>query len=50
MIRDVTNGVLEGGAIGSTEITLTPSKIVGGEFSVDTKTAGYSFGKPVLFE
>lgn len=41
LIKDLTNGSLEGGNIGSTEITLRPSQISGGEFSVDTKTAGY---------
>ncbi|KZS05841.1 RNA 3'-terminal phosphate cyclase-like protein [Daphnia magna] len=40
LIKDLTNGSLEGGNIGSTEITLRPSQISGGEFSVDTKTAG----------
>ena len=42
LIKDVTNGTLEGGSIGSTEITLVPGKIAGGVFFVDTKTAGYA--------
>ena len=41
LIRDLTNGTLEGGTIGSTEITLTPGQINGGDYAVDTKTAGY---------
>ena len=32
---------MEGGTIGSTEITLTPGQIKGGDYAVDTKTAGY---------
>jgi RNA 3'-terminal phosphate cyclase (ATP) len=40
LIKDLTNGSMEGGSIGSTEITLRPGQIGGGEFSVDTKTAG----------
>ncbi|XP_046637601.1 RNA 3'-terminal phosphate cyclase-like [Daphnia pulicaria] len=40
LIKDLTNGSMEGGSIGSTEITLRPGPIGGGEFSVDTKTAG----------
>ena len=41
LIRDLTHGTLEGGTIGSTEITLTPGQINGGDYAVDTKTAGY---------
>jgi RNA 3'-terminal phosphate cyclase len=47
LIKDLTNGSMEGGSIGSTEITLRPGQIGGGEFSVDTKTAGYLYS-PVL--
>lgn len=41
MIRDLCDGQLEGGEIGSTEITFTPGKIKGGTHIADTKTAGY---------
>ena len=41
LIRDLTNGRLVGDEIGSTEIELLPKSIGGGEYSVDTKTAGY---------
>lgn len=41
LIKDLCNGTLEGGSIGSTEVTLFPGKIGGGEFAVDTITAGY---------
>ncbi|XP_030310800.1 RNA 3'-terminal phosphate cyclase isoform X3 [Calypte anna] len=40
MIRDLCEGKLEGGEIGSTEITFTPGKIKGGTHIADTKTAG----------
>ncbi|KYO19531.1 RNA 3'-terminal phosphate cyclase [Alligator mississippiensis] len=40
MIRDLCEGQLEGGEIGSTEITFTPGKIKGGTHIADTKTAG----------
>lgn len=43
MIRDLCEGQLEGGEIGSTEITFTPGKIKGGTHIADTKTAGYVF-------
>ncbi|NXN99905.1 RTCA cyclase, partial [Rhinopomastus cyanomelas] len=39
-VRDLCEGKLEGGEIGSTEITLTPGKIKGGTHLADTKTAG----------
>ncbi|NXC18532.1 RTCA cyclase, partial [Corythaeola cristata] len=42
IIRDLCEGKLEGGEIGSTEITFTPGKIRGGTHIADTKTAGYS--------
>ncbi|XP_072854106.2 RNA 3'-terminal phosphate cyclase isoform X1 [Pogona vitticeps] len=40
MVRDLCDGHLEGGEIGSTEITFTPGKIKGGIHVADTKTAG----------
>lgn len=43
MIRDLCDGKLNGGEIGSTEITFTPGKIKGGTHIADTKTAGYVF-------
>ncbi|CAL4216144.1 unnamed protein product [Meganyctiphanes norvegica] len=38
--RDICNGKLDGGVQGSTEMTLIPGKITGGEHLADTKTAG----------
>lgn len=43
IVRDLCEGNLEGGEIGSTEITFTPGKIKGGTHIADTKTAGYVF-------
>ncbi|XP_070563804.1 RNA 3'-terminal phosphate cyclase-like isoform X2 [Ptychodera flava] len=40
LIRDLCNGRLQGDSVGSTEITLTPSKIQSNRFIADTKTAG----------
>lgn len=40
LTRDLTNGTLTGDTIGSTEVTLIPGKISGGDYSVDTRTAG----------
>ncbi|XP_042322055.1 RNA 3'-terminal phosphate cyclase isoform X1 [Sceloporus undulatus] len=40
MVRDLCDGKMEGGEIGSTEITFTPGKIKGGTHAADTKTAG----------
>ncbi|OXB66165.1 hypothetical protein ASZ78_012964 [Callipepla squamata] len=40
IVRDLCEGNLEGGEIGSTEITFTPGKIKGGTHIADTKTAG----------
>lgn len=40
MVRDLCDGQMEGGQIGSTEITFTPGKIKGGTHIADTKTAG----------
>ncbi|KAJ7332448.1 hypothetical protein JRQ81_014628 [Phrynocephalus forsythii] len=40
MVRDLCDGHMEGGEIGSTEITFTPGKIKGGIHVADTKTAG----------
>ncbi|NXP44061.1 RTCA cyclase, partial [Heliornis fulica] len=40
IIRDLCEGKLKGGEIGSTEITFTPGKIKGGTHIADTKTAG----------
>lgn len=38
--RDICNGKLDGGMLGSTEMTLIPGKLTGGEHLADTKTAG----------
>uniref|UniRef100_A0A671NV95 RNA 3'-terminal phosphate cyclase n=1 Tax=Sinocyclocheilus anshuiensis TaxID=1608454 RepID=A0A671NV95_9TELE len=40
LVRDMCNGNLEGATVGSTEITLTPGKIKGGNHIADTQTAG----------
>ncbi|KAK6484778.1 RNA 3'-terminal phosphate cyclase-like [Huso huso] len=40
LVRDLCAGQLEGGEVGSTEITLTTGKIKGGDYTADTKTAG----------
>ncbi|NWR07568.1 RTCA cyclase, partial [Paradoxornis webbianus] len=40
IVRDLCDGKLNGGEIGSTEITFTPGKIKGGTHIADTKTAG----------
>ncbi|MGH0173598.1 UNVERIFIED_CONTAM: hypothetical protein FKN15_066042 [Acipenser sinensis] len=40
LVRDLCAGQLEGGVVGSTEITLTTGKIKGGDYTADTKTAG----------
>ncbi|KAL7984881.1 RNA 3'-terminal phosphate cyclase isoform X1 [Crotalus tigris] len=40
MVRALCDGQMEGGDIGSTEITFTPGKIKGGTHIADTKTAG----------
>ncbi|XP_077463422.1 RNA 3'-terminal phosphate cyclase isoform X2 [Stigmatopora argus] len=40
LLREMCAGVLQGGAIGSTEVRLTPSKIVAGNYTADTRTAG----------
>lgn len=40
LVRDMCNGNLEGATVGSTEITLTPGKIKGGNHIADTHTAG----------
>uniref|UniRef100_A0A670Y6G4 RNA 3'-terminal phosphate cyclase n=1 Tax=Pseudonaja textilis TaxID=8673 RepID=A0A670Y6G4_PSETE len=40
MVRHLCDGQMEGGDIGSTEITFTPGKIKGGTHTADTKTAG----------
>lgn len=39
-LRDLSSGRLENGAIGSTIISLHPQEILGGSFTIDTKTAG----------
>lgn len=48
MVRDLCDGKLNGGEIGSTEITFTPGKIKGGTHIADTKTAGYVFVHQLL--
>nr|CAG4638443.1 EOG090X05X4 [Cyclestheria hislopi] len=40
LVRDLTNGKLDGDQIGSTSVRFTPGKITGGHFTVDTGTAG----------
>ena len=40
LIRDLCQGKLEGGEVGSTQVTLVPGKLKGGSFVADTKTAG----------
>uniref|UniRef100_A0A8C1LLL6 RNA 3'-terminal phosphate cyclase n=1 Tax=Cyprinus carpio TaxID=7962 RepID=A0A8C1LLL6_CYPCA len=40
LVRDMCNGNLEGATVGSSEITLTPGKIKGGNHVADTRTAG----------
>jgi len=40
LVRDITNGKLEGAAYGSKEIVFHPGPLSGGEFSADTKSAG----------
>ncbi|XP_028668264.1 RNA 3'-terminal phosphate cyclase [Erpetoichthys calabaricus] len=40
LVRDLSDGRLEGAEVGSTEITLFPGKIKGGNHVADTKTAG----------
>jgi len=42
LIKELSDGVLDGDFVGSTEISFVPGDMKGGEFSVDTKTAGYS--------
>ncbi|PNF30765.1 RNA 3'-terminal phosphate cyclase [Cryptotermes secundus] len=40
VVRDISEGKLKGGEIGSTEIVLHPGKVKCGEYSADTGTAG----------
>merc|ERR1712071_59702 len=40
LMRDLCDATLDGDYVGSTEIVFSPGRIIGGEFSVDTKTAG----------
>ncbi|XP_054644491.1 RNA 3'-terminal phosphate cyclase [Dunckerocampus dactyliophorus] len=40
LTSDLCSGVLQGGAIGSTDISLTPGKILSGSYTADTHTAG----------
>ncbi|XP_056133080.1 RNA 3'-terminal phosphate cyclase [Lampris incognitus] len=40
LVRDICTGSLEGGTIGSTEISLSPGKIKSGSHLADTHTAG----------
>ncbi|NXC49703.1 RTCA cyclase, partial [Penelope pileata] len=40
IVRDLCEGELDGGEIGSTQITFAPGKIKGGIHTADTKTAG----------
>lgn len=45
LIADVCNGQLEGGNVGSTDITFHPNFVASGTYTADTKTAGW--GKSV---
>ncbi|XP_057696331.1 RNA 3'-terminal phosphate cyclase isoform X2 [Corythoichthys intestinalis] len=40
LLREMCAGVLQGGAVGSADIRLTPSKIAAGNYTADTRTAG----------
>ncbi|XP_051930346.1 RNA 3'-terminal phosphate cyclase isoform X1 [Hippocampus zosterae] len=40
LVADMCAGVLRGGAVGSTDISLTPGKIRAGNYTADTRTAG----------
>lgn len=40
LLRDISRGSLIGDKIGSTEVTLRPGPVVGGNYEADTKTAG----------
>lgn len=40
LVTHLCNGMLSGNAIGSTEVSLTPVKIKGGDYLADTGTAG----------
>uniref|UniRef100_A0AAZ3QNQ9 RNA 3'-terminal phosphate cyclase n=1 Tax=Oncorhynchus tshawytscha TaxID=74940 RepID=A0AAZ3QNQ9_ONCTS len=40
LVRDICCGNLEGGSVGSTEVTLTPGKIKAGNHTADPQTAG----------
>ncbi|XP_077390292.1 RNA 3'-terminal phosphate cyclase isoform X3 [Festucalex cinctus] len=40
LVCDMCDGVLQGGAIGSTQVSLTPGRIAGGNYVADTRTAG----------
>nr|XP_022317206.1 RNA 3'-terminal phosphate cyclase-like [Crassostrea virginica] len=40
LVAEICGGKLENGAVGSTEVTLTPGKVKAGSYKADTKTAG----------
>lgn len=40
LVAEICRGKLENGAVGSTEVTLTPGKVKAGSYKADTKTAG----------
>jgi len=40
LVKELTEGELEGGIFGSTEISFQPRRIRGGQFTADTKSAG----------
>ncbi|XP_061634155.1 RNA 3'-terminal phosphate cyclase isoform X1 [Phyllopteryx taeniolatus] len=40
LVSDMCAGVLQGGAVGSTDVSLTPGKIRAGNYTADTHTAG----------
>ncbi len=40
LLRDLCDGTLEGAGVGSGQVTFQPQAIRGGDFVVDTKTAG----------
>lgn len=40
LVAELCKGKVEGGNVGSSEITFYPSKLSGGSYVADTKTAG----------
>ena len=48
LLSELCGGKLEGGYAGSSEVTFCPKPIVGGNFTADTKTAGYTAWHDIL--